>query len=347
MKRGNMYSEFWFGEVWDAIGLWDEGYLNGMEFLLYHYKCMLFFYLSIFYVLAIIATAFVTTGERGIMADFQGRKGPRKVGYIGSLQPISDAAKLLFKEKIYVRFVREHAFTVACWGAIFSSALVWLLLPFGLDFILLSMDFSAFLLINISILHIFAIIFASWASSSKYASLGGIRTTAQMLSFELIIGLSLSSLFKYAKKLSLVAFDHFSTEIATFIFYLIGLSIIFFIASLAELNRHPFDLPEAEAEPVAGYNVEYTGIRFALFFLAEYLSLIYYSILFNKIYIGESEIFLFNFIKISIIIFLIIAIRALIPRYRYDQLMRINWKFFLPFLVLGAYWLTVLEIFLV
>jgi len=341
-----MYSEFWFGEVWDAIALWDQGKLNGMEFLLYHYKCMLFFYLTIFYILAILATAFVTTGERSIMADFQGRRGPRKVGFIGSFQPISDAAKLLFKEKVYIRYVREHAFTIACWAAIFSSALVWLLLPFGLNFVLLSMDFSAFLLINISILHIFAIIFASWASGSKYASLGGIRTTAQMISFELVIALSLSVLFKFSKKLSVIAFDHFSTEVATFIYYLIGFALIFFIAGLAELNRHPFDLPEAEAELVAGYNVEYTGIRFALFFLAEYLSLIYYSILFNRLYIGESEFFLFNFLKISIVIFIIIAIRALIPRYRYDQLMKINWKFFLPVCVLGAYWLAFLEIFL-
>ena len=261
-----MYGEFWFGEIWDALYFVQIGQITLTEFLLYHYKCMLLFYYCIFFVLAIIATAFVTTGERSIMADFQGRKGPRKVGYIGSLQPISDAAKLLFKEKVYVRFVREHAFTVAGWAAIVCSAIVWLLLPFGLDMIILNMEFGTFLLMNISILHIFAIIFASWASNSKYAILGGIRTAAQMVSYELIIGLSLSVLFKFSKELSNLAFENFSTEVATFIYYLIGVSLIFFIAGLAELNRHPFDLPEAEAELVAGYNVEYTGIRFALFF---------------------------------------------------------------------------------
>ena len=340
-----MYGEFWFGEIWDGLWYVQIGQISLNEFLLYHYKCMLLFYYCIFFVLAIIATAFVTTGERSIMADFQGRKGPRKVGYAGSLQPISDAAKLVFKEKVYIRFVREYAFTVAGWAAIVSSGIVWLLLPFGLETVILSMDFGTFLMMNISILHIFAIIFASWASTSKYAILGGIRTTAQMISYELIIGLSFSVLFKFCKDLSNFAFDNFSTEVATFVYYLIGVALIFFIAGLAELNRHPFDLPEAEAESVAGYNVEYTGIRFALFFLAEYLSLIFYAILYNKIYIGESDIFMVNFFKISIIIFAIIGARALIPRYRYDQLMKINWKLFLPLLVVLAFWLTILELY--
>jgi len=124
---------------------------------------------------------------------------------------------------------------------------------------------------------------------------------------------------------------------------LVGAAIIFFIASLAELNRHPFDLPEAEAELVAGYNVEYTGIRFALFFLAEYLSIIFYSVLFNKLYIGESFYFTANVLTVSAIVFIIIALRTLIPRYRYDQLMRINWKCFIPILVIIILFLVLLE----
>ena len=145
-----------------------------------------------------------------------------------------------------------------------------------------------------------------------------------MVSYELCIGLSLGLIFKYSKNLSVVAADYFGTEVGSFVYYLVGLAIIFFIASLAELNRHPFDLPEAEAELVAGYNVEYTGIRFALFFLAEYLSVVYYSVLFNKLYIGESCYLSVNLVNIAALIFFIITLRTLIPRYRYDQLMRIN-----------------------
>jgi len=290
-----------------------------------------------------MSTAFITLGERSIIADYQGRKGPRKTGSSGFLQPIADALKLLLKEKISVRFIQEHVFTIATWAALFVSFILWLLLPLGLDTYLLSLDFTSFFLINIGILHIFAIVFASWSSNSKYAFLGGFRSAAQMVSYELCIGLSLGVIFKYSKNLSVVAADYFGTEVGSFVYYLVGLAIIFFIASLAELNRHPFDLPEAEAELVAGYNVEYTGIRFALFFLAEYLSVVYYSVLFNKLYIGESCYLSVNLVNIAALIFFIITLRTLIPRYRYDQLMRINWKCFLPILVVSAAFLTLLE----
>lgn len=339
----DMFSEFWFGEIWYAFDPFVRGEITFMEAFLAHYKCMFAMYFIFFQLLAIMSAAFITLGERSIIADYQGRKGPRKTGSSGFLQPIADALKLLLKEKISVRFIQEYVFTIATWAALFVSFVLWLLLPLGLDTYLLSLDFTSFFLINVGILHIFAIIFAAWSSNSKYAFLGGFRTAAQMVSYELCIGASLSLLFKYSKNLSVSAMDYFGTEVGTFIFYLVGLAIIFFVASLAELNRHPFDLPEAEAELVAGYNVEYTGIRFALFFLAEYLSIVYYSVLFNKLYIGESPHLSVNLFYIAAVIFLIITLRTLIPRYRYDQLMRINWKGFLPILVTAAFFLTVLE----
>jgi len=339
----DMFSEFWFGEIWYAFDPFCRGEITFMEAFLAHYKCMFIVYFAFFQIMAIMSTAFITLGERSIIADYQGRKGPRKTGSGGFLQPIADAVKLLLKEKISVRFIQEHVFTIATWAALFVSFVLWLLLPLGLDTYLLSLDFTSFFLINIGILHIFAIIFASWSSNSKYAFLGGFRTAAQMVSYELCIGVSIGIIFKYSKNLSVAAADYFGTEVGSFIYYLIGLAIIFFIASLAELNRHPFDLTEAEAELVAGYNVEYTGIRFALFFLAEYLSIVYYSVLFNKLYIGESCYMSINLTNIAALIFLIITLRTLIPRYRYDQLMRINWKCFLPSLVSAAAFLTLLE----
>ncbi len=340
----DMYSEFWFGEIWYAFDPFVRGECTFMEAFLAHYKCMFATYFAFFQIMAVMSTAFITLGERSIIADYQGRKGPRKTGSGGFLQPIADALKLLLKEKISVRFIQEHVFTLATWAALFVSFVLWLLLPLGLDTYLLSLDFTSFFIINIGVLHIFAIAFAGWSSKSKYAFLGGFRTAAQMVSYELVIGLSLGVLFKYSKNLSVAAADYFGTEVGTFVFYLVGLAIIFFIASLAELNRHPFDLPEAEAELVAGYNVEYTGIRFALFFLAEYLSVVYYSVLFNKLYIGESPHISVNLAWIAAVIFLIITLRTLIPRYRYDQLMRINWKCFLPYLIVAALFLTILEL---
>jgi len=340
------YTEWWFGEVGDAFACYYFGEITFMEFFFSHYKTMLVLYFILFQFLAIIATAFVTFDERSLIADLQGRKGPRKTGIGGFLQPIGDASKLIFKEKVTVRFIERNAFTIASWASLFAASITWCLIPLGLNTCLFNSDFSAFFLLNFSLLHIFAIAFASWSSNSKYAFLGGFRTIAQMVSFELCISLATGNLFKWSKNLSIISFDYLSTEIATIIFYLVGLALIFFVASLAELNRHPFDLPEAEAELVAGYNVEYTGIRFALFFLSEYLSIIYYAILINKMYIGENSFFI-SLISIGAIIYLIISIRALIPRYRYDQLMRTNWKFFLPLLVIGAYLVTVIEYFMI
>jgi len=339
----DMWTEWWCGEVWEAFEPFIRGEITFMEAFLAHYKCMFAVYFFFFQLLAMIATAFVTIGERSIIADYQGRKGPRKTGFNGFLQPIADACKLLSKEKISVRFIQEKSFTIATWAAFFVSLILWLLLPLGLETFLLNLDFTSFFLINIAILHIFAIMFASWSSGSKYSFLGGFRTAAQMLSFELCIGIAINILYKYSKNLNILIIDYFGTEVGAFVFYLVGAAIIFFIASLAELNRHPFDLPEAEAELVAGYNVEYTGIRFALFFLAEYLSIIFYSVLFNKLYIGESFYFTANVLTVSAIVFIIIALRTLIPRYRYDQLMRINWKCFIPILVIIILFLVLLE----
>lgn len=330
-------SRFWFEKIWEANDLLFRGKINIKEYIVYHYTTTLFFYYLVFCILLILATAFLTVGERSVIADFQSRKGPRKTGLNGLLQPISDALKLLIKEKVSVIFIKEHLFSIAAWASFFVSSILWLLLPFGLETMILNFNYTSFLMFNISILHIFAIIFASWSSNSKYSILGGFRTAAQLISYELCIGLGLSVLFQKAKDLSITSYMYLNAEVAFIITAFIGIALIFFIAGLAELNRHPFDLPEAEAEPVAGYNVEYSGIRFASFFLGEYLSMIFYASLYNDIFLGASEYTIINLLRIAIILLAIIAVRALVPRYRYDQLMNICWKLFLPILVLEAF----------
>ena len=343
----NYYSIWWFGNIWDANALLYYREITLMEYVLQHFSVMVFFYLVIFLILLIFATAFLTIGERSIIADFQNRRGPKKVGFNGFLQPIADATKLILKEKVSVRFLQEYIFSIAAWAAFAVSSILWLMLPLGLETMILNFDYTSFLFFNISILHVFALIFASWASKSKYSMLGGLRTAGQLISYELCIGLVISCLFKFAKTLSIVIFMYMNAEIGYICFFLIGIAVIFIIAGLAELNRHPFDLPEAEAELVSGYNVEYTGIRFALFFLGEYLSLIFYAIMFNDIYLGQTGYLLLDYLKVGVIVYIIISIRALIPRYRYDQLMSINWKFFLPVLASVSYFITQLNIFLV
>ena len=335
----NYATRFWFEKIWEANDLWFRGIISLNEYIVYHYTTMFFFYFVVFSILLILATALLTVSERSIIADLQSRKGPRKTGLNGLLQPISDALKLLLKEKVSVAFIKEHLFSIAAWASFFVSSILWLLLPFGLETMILNFNGTSFLLFNISILHVFSIIFASWSSNSKYSILGGFRTAAQMISYELVVGLALSLLFGKAKELSLASYAYLNAEVAFVITAFIAIALIFFIAGLAELNRHPFDLPEAEAESVAGYNVEYSGIRFASFFLGEYLSMIFYASLYNSIFLGESQYTIINLLRIAIILLAIIAARALIPRYRYDQLMDICWKLFLPVLVVEG-WLA-------
>jgi len=292
-----------------------------------------FFYLVIISLLLIISTALLTVNERALIGDIQSRRGPSKVGYMGIMQPFSDAGKLLAKEGIDVRYIQDRAFWIAAVASFFISGTFWIVIPLGADSIILNMSTTSFVFFNLAILHVFAIVFAGWASNSKYAILGSLRSTAQMVSYELVIGLSISHLFKFVKSLSILQIAEANSTVAVIGEYVAALVVIFFVASLAELNRHPFDLPEAESELVSGYNVEYSSIKFALFFLGEYLNLLYYAVLINDLFTDTaSYIYFFRFI---IIIALIINIRALIPRYRYDQLMELNWKFFLP--VLSSY----------
>jgi NADH-quinone oxidoreductase subunit H len=289
----------------------------------------------------LIAVAYMTLVERKILGSVQRRLGPDQVGVMGLLQPISDAAKLIFKETVLPSVSDKFLFIVAPILSFLLSLMAWAVVPFGINGPIADIDLGVLYIFGISSLGVYSIIIAGWSSSSRYAFLGALRSAAQMISYEVSFGLILVSILLSCGTLNLTEIVLFQDETVWFVIPFFPLSIIFFISTLAETNRPPFDLPEAEAELVAGYNVEYSSIGFALFFISEYLNIILMSTL-NVIFFwgGWSvpfQSFLFWFppsvcftLKILVFLFLFIWIRAILPRYRYDQLMHLGWKVFLP-----------------
>jgi len=288
---------------------------------------------------ALICIAYLTLAERKVMGSMQQRFGPNSIGFFGLLQPLADGLKLLLKEAVIPTNANTFSFIFAPILTFFISLLNWSILPFG--------SFGFFAETNISLLFIFAIsglavygvILSGWSSNSKYAFFGAIRSAAQMVSYEVSIGLILISALFCVGSLNFIDLVFFQC----YIFFCIPFSplfLMFLISILAETNRAPFDLPEAESELVSGFNVEYSSMGFALFFLAEYGSIIAMSVITALIFMGGwlflpiTLIFLLESpilaLKTSIILFFFIWVRASFPRYRVDQLMRLCWKIFLP-----------------
>ncbi len=290
----------------------------------------------------LLSIAITTLLERKAMSSIQRRRGPNVVGFFGLLQPIADGLKLLLKEIIIPSHSNVFIFLFSSIFTLFCSMLLWVVIPFSDSILLVDLSYSSLYLLAVSSLSVYSIIFSGWSSNSKYAFLGGLRSAAQMISYEVTIGLVYISIIVMCDSFSFVDFV-LSQEYVWFIFPLFPLYIIFFIAMLAETNRAPFDLPEAEAELVAGYNVEYSSIAFALFFLGEYGNMILMSILNTIFFLGGwypiLGISLFNNIidpfiwigvKTAFNIFIFVWVRASLPRYRYDQLMKFCWKVLLP-----------------
>lgn len=289
----------------------------------------------------LIAVAYITYFERKIIGSMQLRKGPNVVGPFGLLQPFADGMKLFLKETIIPASANRAVFILAPMVTFFLALISWAVIPFGEGLVLADINVGILYLLAISSLGVYGILMAGWASNSKYAFLGALRCAAQMVSYEVSMGFVIITVLLCVGSLNLSDIVEAQRGM-WFIIPLFPMAVVFFISTLAETNRHPFDLAEAEAELVAGFNVEYSAMTFALFFLGEYANMILMcgmtTILFLGGWLPPFDIAPFNLIpgpvwfaaKISMLLFIFIWVRASFPRYRYDQLMRLGWKVFLP-----------------
>jgi len=303
--------------------------------------------------------AYVTYYERKVLARMQSRIGPNRAGPWGIIQPIADAVKLIFKQEMVPAKADKLLFLLAPVITVIPALIITAVVPWGRSIILFGRQINLYLAdVNVGILYlgavasiaIYGIVLAGWASNNKYALMGGLRSTAQMISYELALGLTFVSVTLLAGSMSLV--DVVEAQGANGILGWIvwNLSqplafIIFLIAAMAETNRSPFDMPEAEQELTAGYHVEYSGMKFALFFMAEYIKIIAVSMIAATLFLGgylgpyldQFPILgpVYLFIKTMIMIFVFIWVRATFPRFRYDRLMAFGWKVLLPLALLN------------
>ncbi len=296
-----------------------------------------------------ISMAMLTYFERKVIAAMQLRKGPNVVGPFGLLQPFADGLKLLMKETIIPTQSNKVMFLLAPMITFMLALVGWAVIPFSEDFVIADLNVGVLYLFAISSLGVYGIIISGWASNSNYAFLGAIRSSAQMVSYEVSIGLVIITVLLCVGSLNLgdiIAAQSGGIGNWFACSFLFPMFVIFFISALAETNRLPFDLPEAEGELVAGYNVEYSSMSFALFFLGEYINMILISAMTVVFFLGgwQAPVTegwltlipapLWFILKICFILFLFLWVRATFPRYRYDQLMRLGWKVFLPFSLL-------------
>ena len=292
----------------------------------------------------LLAVAFFTVAERKIMGAIQRRRGPNVIGFVGLLQAIADGLKLLVKETILPSNSNIGIFLLAPVLSFLLSVIGWSVIPFSHTVVLADINLGILYIFAISSLNVYGLILSGWASNSKYAFLGALRSTAQMISYEISIGFIILSIAVCVGSLNLSKIILAQKEIWLLI-PLFPLFVMFYISMLAETNRHPFDLPEAEAELVSGYNVEYSAMTFALFFLGEYSNMLLMSALSAVLFLGGwlplFDIFPLNLLpgsvwfslKVGVGVVFFILTRASLPRYRYDQLMHLGWKSFLPFAI--------------
>jgi NADH-quinone oxidoreductase subunit H len=326
------------------------------------------------FVFVLLTVAYATYAERKIIGHMQVRLGPMRTGWHGLLQPIADGLKLFFKEEIIPSQASKFAFLLAPLAALITAFISFAVIPFGdtievfgykvpLQIAAVADNAGKVFDINVGVLYIlgmaslgvYGIVLAGWSSNSKYSLLGGLRSSAQMISYELAAGLAIVCIFMLSESLSLQKIV--ADQAGLFGWYIFRnpftfvAGIIFFICSLAEINRTPFDLPEAETELVSGFCTEYSSMKYAMFFMAEYANMVTVCAVTTTLFLGGWHGPLppvLNFIaKVYFLIFVCMWIRATYPRYRYDQLMRLGWKVFLPitlFLIVGnSIWITLFQ----
>jgi len=292
--------------------------------------------------------AYVTFYERRALARMQVRIGPNRAGPSGWLQPVADGIKLIFKEEVIPARAYKVLFILAPMITVFPALVILAVIPWGtaitvfgrtIPLYLTDLNVGALYLVAIASISVYGIVLAGWSSNNKYAMMGGIRSTAQMISYELALGLALIGPIMIAGTMSLMGIVEAQDPI-WFIVYQPIAAIVFFIASVAEVNRAPFDMPEAEQELTAGYHAEYSGMKFALFFMAEYVKMIAISAIGATLFLGgfrgpfvdQVPILgpFYLFFKIMVLLFILIWMRATFPRLRYDRLMALGWKVLLP-----------------
>lgn len=298
--------------------------------------------------------AYVTLYERKVLARMQVRIGPNRAGPGGILQPIADALKLIMKEEITPTNADKLLFTLAPVITVIPALIITGVIPWGPPITLFGKEFSlgltdinigALYILTVTSISIYGITLAGWSSNNKYATLGGLRATAQMISYELALGLSFLGPIMLAGSMSLLDIVNAQKNVWFIVYQPVG-ALIYFIAVVAEINRAPFDMPEAEQELTAGYHTEYSGMKFALFFMAEYIKMIAISMIGATLYLGGFQgpfveqlpwlgpIYLV--IKVVILLFILIWIRATLPRIRYDRLMAFGWKILFPVALLNV-----------
>ena len=289
----------------------------------------------------LVSVALIVWLDRRVWAFVQKRKGPNVVGPFGLFQTLADALKYIFKEIIIPASSNKVIFILAPIVTMTLALIAWAVIPFGENFVLADINVGILYLFAVSSLGVYGIIMGGWASNSKYPFLGSIRSTAQMVSYEISIGVIIVNVLLFVGSLNLSDIVLAQKKI-WFVVPLFPMFVIFFISALAETNRPPFDLPEAEAELVAGYQTEYSGMMYAMFWLGEYANILLMcamgSILFLGGWLAPIEIYPFNIfptplwliLKILFLFILFSLVKAIVPRYRYDQLMKLGWKIFLP-----------------
>nr|WKU84208.1 NADH dehydrogenase subunit 1 [Talahua fervida] len=296
---------------------------------MFYMEIIMFIIMSLMLIICVlVSVAFLTLLERKILGYIQIRKGPNKVGLMGIPQPFCDAIKLFTKEQTYPLLSNYISYYFSPIFSLFLSLLLWMCMPFFIK--LFSFNLGLIFFMCCTSLGVYTVMIAGWSSNSNYALLGGLRSVAQTISYEVSLALILLSFVFLINNYNMMNFYYYQIYLWFFIL-LFPLAFIWLIISLAETNRTPFDFAEGESELVSGFNVEYSSGSFALIFLSEYASILFMSMLFSLIFLGGDLFNFFFYFKLMFISFVFIWVRGTLPRFRYDKLMYLAWKSFLPF----------------